>query len=406
MKNLQKGFIVPALLVIIALLVIGGGVYVYENKKSETPVPSTTDTQNPPVTTQQIPPPANTNPVKSSITIMSPNGQEVWADGSSQTIRWTSKGSDATQPVEIDLLRKTSADTQFWNIGTIATNQSGSGSYTWKVSAKDTTGKITAGSQYKILIGRNLAKGTGPVDESNNYFTITNNQTVSGSGNTSTTSGLYGKITKTTGNCMPQTVDPNHPGSTGPNPCKRAPLSTEVYVYPPLTDSSYIEPLTTSGASRYEYFGVIPILDTALYTAPLRVNFSTSLHTGGTIVFGDGEQVTCAATGSYSGPCNDGIQHTFVRPGTFVAKLQDVTGETLQQVRIKVLDGGIVPIARTVSDSAGNYTVAISLGSYSVFVKDNGSPYCNLFRDSISCPVEVGSGGRTLYDININAASW
>ena len=39
MKNTQKGFIVPALLVIIALLVIGGGVYVYEkNKNTEAPV--------------------------------------------------------------------------------------------------------------------------------------------------------------------------------------------------------------------------------------------------------------------------------------------------------------------------------------------------------------------------------
>ncbi len=37
MKNLQKGFIVPVLLVIIALLVVGGGVYVYENKKAEVP---------------------------------------------------------------------------------------------------------------------------------------------------------------------------------------------------------------------------------------------------------------------------------------------------------------------------------------------------------------------------------
>lgn len=38
MKNNQKkGFIVPVLLAIIALLVIGGGVYVYQNKKAEAP---------------------------------------------------------------------------------------------------------------------------------------------------------------------------------------------------------------------------------------------------------------------------------------------------------------------------------------------------------------------------------
>ncbi|MCW3119692.1 MAG: hypothetical protein JWM28_3774 [Chitinophagaceae bacterium] len=36
MKNKQQGFIVPLLITIIALFVIGGGIYVYENKKTET----------------------------------------------------------------------------------------------------------------------------------------------------------------------------------------------------------------------------------------------------------------------------------------------------------------------------------------------------------------------------------
>ena len=57
MKNSQKGFVVPILLVIVALLVIGGGVYVYENKKVEVPVvvdngTQQTNTQTPPVTTK------------------------------------------------------------------------------------------------------------------------------------------------------------------------------------------------------------------------------------------------------------------------------------------------------------------------------------------------------------------
>jgi len=59
MKNLQKGFIVPVLLVIIALLVVGGGVYIYKNKKVEVPAADNgtqqTNTQTPPVTTQQNP---------------------------------------------------------------------------------------------------------------------------------------------------------------------------------------------------------------------------------------------------------------------------------------------------------------------------------------------------------------
>jgi hypothetical protein len=37
-NNSQKGFIAPLLLVIIALLVIVGGVYVYQNKKAEAPI--------------------------------------------------------------------------------------------------------------------------------------------------------------------------------------------------------------------------------------------------------------------------------------------------------------------------------------------------------------------------------
>ncbi|MCX6752632.1 MAG: hypothetical protein NTZ87_04025 [Candidatus Nomurabacteria bacterium] len=46
MKNSQKGFIVPLLIAIIAVLVIGGGVYIYNNKKVGEPVlPEDTTTQ-------------------------------------------------------------------------------------------------------------------------------------------------------------------------------------------------------------------------------------------------------------------------------------------------------------------------------------------------------------------------
>lgn len=37
MKNSQKGFIVPALIIIIGLLVVGGSVYVWKNKATKTP---------------------------------------------------------------------------------------------------------------------------------------------------------------------------------------------------------------------------------------------------------------------------------------------------------------------------------------------------------------------------------
>ena len=38
MKNLQKGFAIPILIAIVALLVVGGGAYVYNNQKAEAPV--------------------------------------------------------------------------------------------------------------------------------------------------------------------------------------------------------------------------------------------------------------------------------------------------------------------------------------------------------------------------------
>ncbi len=56
MKNLQKGFVGPLVIAIIAVLAIGGGVYVYKNKKVKTlPVDTETqqtNTQTPPVNTQ------------------------------------------------------------------------------------------------------------------------------------------------------------------------------------------------------------------------------------------------------------------------------------------------------------------------------------------------------------------
>jgi hypothetical protein len=56
MKNKQKGFVVPLLIGIIALLVVGGGMYVYystNNKPAQNSTVNTTDTTNQSVTTTQ-----------------------------------------------------------------------------------------------------------------------------------------------------------------------------------------------------------------------------------------------------------------------------------------------------------------------------------------------------------------
>jgi hypothetical protein len=71
MKNSQKGFIVPLVIAIIALLAIGGGVYLYKNKKSETPIlPISTDVQTinqPQQQTNTQTPPANTQTNNSNL---------------------------------------------------------------------------------------------------------------------------------------------------------------------------------------------------------------------------------------------------------------------------------------------------------------------------------------------------
>ncbi len=106
MKNSKKGFIIPLLLVIIAVLVVGGGVYVYKNKKAEVPAivdtgaqpvnqnQQQTNTQTPPVSTKKNAPDnpsSNTTEKITStepfITILSPNGGEVYKAGDSITIK-------------------------------------------------------------------------------------------------------------------------------------------------------------------------------------------------------------------------------------------------------------------------------------------------------------------------------
>src|ERR1035437_10150248 len=66
MKNTQKGFVVRLIIAIIAVLVIGGGIYVYENNKAKAPAVTNTEilqpdqvqqqvnTQTPPITNQPL----------------------------------------------------------------------------------------------------------------------------------------------------------------------------------------------------------------------------------------------------------------------------------------------------------------------------------------------------------------
>lgn len=95
MKNLQKGFIVPVILVVIALLVVSGGVYVYKNKVDLVSPIQQKNPQTPPVVNQQNP--TNTQPVNvepqpkpviSNLSIIKPTINETWQIGTPHTIQW------------------------------------------------------------------------------------------------------------------------------------------------------------------------------------------------------------------------------------------------------------------------------------------------------------------------------
>lgn len=109
MKNSSKGFIVPLLLVVIAILVIGFGVYIHENKKSEVPGVVDTGTQQ---TNTQIPPASVNTPSVKSLAVLSPQKNDVFSANDKIKIEWTA-GSIVKR---IQLLYGTSFFKDFTNI--------------------------------------------------------------------------------------------------------------------------------------------------------------------------------------------------------------------------------------------------------------------------------------------------
>jgi len=111
-------------------------------------------------------------PKEKSITVISPNGGEVWTVGNTYDITWNSSGIDK---VYIGLRCSEGGIVPTFTSTNIAREISASlGKYSWKVS---TTG-ITMCDGYKITIGSEATttKGTevisGTYDESDNYFSI------------------------------------------------------------------------------------------------------------------------------------------------------------------------------------------------------------------------------------------
>lgn len=94
MKNFQKGFVIPLLLAVIALL-LAGGTYVYlQQKQTNQPVIENSAAQTTPTTKQSTSP---TAPTKTSITILSPNGGESFAAGQNVPISLDADGLDPSR---------------------------------------------------------------------------------------------------------------------------------------------------------------------------------------------------------------------------------------------------------------------------------------------------------------------
>lgn len=185
MKNLQKGFIVPVLLVIIALLVVGGGVYVYESKKTEVPPvvdngTQQTNTQTPPVNTQTNNPPSQ---IDNSFKVLSPKAGDSWKIGGVYSVKFQNlpKGSF----VQGWLQDKSGASTGSASIGVIDTGRDGNPSSNIQITVPSqwcggecgAVEYVTPG-QYRLLLRiypsvNNSSYQTFYSD----YFTLTSNQT-------------------------------------------------------------------------------------------------------------------------------------------------------------------------------------------------------------------------------------
>jgi len=85
------------------------------------------------------------------ITLLSPNGGEVWAPGSTQTIRWQYTEELAQQTNKVDIYYFKDKNVYYYRLGTAPLGQNGTGSYTWEIKTNYGPGKAL-GSGYKIAV--------------------------------------------------------------------------------------------------------------------------------------------------------------------------------------------------------------------------------------------------------------
>jgi hypothetical protein len=188
MKNSQKGFAVPLLLAIIVLLVIGGGIYIYQIKNSTTTKVDSNNNETQQVNSNiqpSITSPAsvqtgssaqtnisNSNAPKPRMTILSPNGGESWQEGKVYEIKWSAMNIPGDQ-----IIRLADSNNRVIKIidSNVNTVNGGTGNYQYSWSIPQTLVSEASPGKFKILIS---SSDNTISDSSDNYFNIIANSQI------------------------------------------------------------------------------------------------------------------------------------------------------------------------------------------------------------------------------------
>jgi hypothetical protein len=192
---------------------------------------------------------------QSDITVTSPNGGEQWVTYETKDITWNWPNAKRTDKVDLFLDPVSCVFGPTTNACTLIAlpsltldkNISARATYNWIV-ATDIDNKLILPGNYRVRV---CQAGTSVCDTSDNYFTIAQ---------PSGTSGIFGRVIFTKGNCMPMAVDSNHPSDsnwTSPNPCASNGVARELIVHKPVvgsdkpTSSSRVATVTSNDQGYY-----------------------------------------------------------------------------------------------------------------------------------------------------------
>jgi hypothetical protein len=103
-----------------------------------------------------------TGPPPPSITLVAPNGGEIWSAGTTQTIRWTYTGSPGTY-VKIELYNNGVLNRTIYSYASVGSG--GNGSYNWAIPSNQ-----AGGERYRIKIKSTTNSAYADISEGD--FTI------------------------------------------------------------------------------------------------------------------------------------------------------------------------------------------------------------------------------------------